>query len=108
MTLTILKANPNIVLEDIVKTYGHSDFEINPTSNSSGNFSFSVENKSIASIENNTVSIAGVGTTYIRVNQASETNYNSGNISALLTIIKANPTIAVSYTHLTLPTKRIV
>ena len=93
MTLTILKANPNIVLEDIVKTYGHSDFEINPTSNSSGNFSFSVENKSIASIENNTVSIAGVGTTYIRVNQASETNYNSGNISALLTVIKANPTI---------------
>ena len=93
MTLTILKANPNIVLEDIFKTYGDSDFEINPTSNSSGNFSFSVENKSIASIENNTVSIAGVGTTYIRVNQASETNYNSGNISALLTVNKANPTI---------------
>ena len=58
MTLTILKANPNIVLEDIVKTYGDSDFEINPTSNSSGNFSFSVENKSVASIENSTVSIA--------------------------------------------------
>lgn len=93
MTLTILKANPNIVLQDIIKTYGDSDFEINPSSNSSGNFSFSVDNTSIASIENNTVSIAGVGTTYIRVNQTSETNYNSGNTSALLTVVKANPTI---------------
>ena len=93
MTLTILKANPNIVLQDIIKTYGDSDFEINPSSNSSGDFSFSVDNTSIASIENNTVSIAGVGTTYIRVNQTSETNYNSGNTSALLTVVKANPTI---------------
>ena len=93
MTLTILKANPNIVLQDIIKTYGDSDFEINPSSNSSGDFSFSVDNTSIASIENNTASIAGVGTTYIRVNQTSETNYNSGNTSALLTVVKANPTI---------------
>jgi len=93
MILTVLKANPIISLDEIIKTYGDPDFEISPTSNSTGQFSFSIENPSIASVSNNRVLILETGTTFITTSQASVRNYNSGSIKTLLTVIKADPEI---------------
>ncbi|MDG2062493.1 MAG: gliding motility-associated C-terminal domain-containing protein [Flavobacteriaceae bacterium] len=93
MVLTVLKADPKIILNEIIKTYGDSDFEISPTSNSKGQFSFSIENLLIATVSNNKVKILETGTTYITTSQASTRNYNSGSIKTLLTVLKADPEI---------------
>ena len=93
MILTVLKANPTISLDEIIKTYGDPDFEISPTSNSTGQFSFSIEKPSIATVSNNRVQILETGTTFITTSQASVRNYNSGSIKTLLTVIKADPQI---------------
>ena len=93
MILTVLKANPTISLDEIIKTYGDPDFEISPTSNSTGQFSFSIEKPSIATVSNNRVQILETGTTFITTSQASVRNYNSGIIKTLLTVIKADPEI---------------
>ena len=93
MILTVLKANPIISLDEIIKTYGDPDFEISPTSNSTGQFSFNIENPSIATVSNNRVQILETGATFITTSQASVRNYNSGSIKTLLTVIKANPEI---------------
>jgi len=93
MILTVLKANPTISLDEIIKTYGDPDFEISPTSNSTGQFSFSIENPSIATVSNNRVQIMETGTTFITTSQASVRNYNSGSTKTLLTVIKADPEI---------------
>ena len=93
MILTVLKANPTISLDEIIKTYGDPDFKISPTSNSTGQFSFSIEKPSIATVSNDSVQILETGTTFITTSQASVRNYNSGIIKTLLTVIKANPEI---------------
>jgi len=93
IVLTVLKAEPEIILNEIVKTYGDSDFDIYPTSNSNGQFSFTIENPTIASINENKVSILQAGVTTITTTQASERNYNSGSIKTLLTVLKADPVI---------------
>jgi gliding motility-associated-like protein len=93
IVLTVLKAEPEIILNEIVKTYGDSDFEIYPTSNSNGQFSFTIENPTIASINENKFSILQAGVTTITTTQQSERNYNSGSIKTLLTVLKADPNI---------------
>ncbi|MDC3276057.1 gliding motility-associated C-terminal domain-containing protein [Flavobacteriaceae bacterium] len=93
MVLTVLKADPKIILNEIIKTYGDPDFEISPTSNSKGQFSFSIENLLIATVSNNKVKILETGTTFITTSQASTRNYNSGSIKTLLTVLKADPEI---------------
>ena len=93
IVLTVLKAEPEIILSEIVKTYGDIDFEIYPTSNSNGQFSFTIENPSIASVNGNLISISGAGITTITTTQASERNYNSGSIKTSLTVLKADPDI---------------
>ena len=93
VVLTVLKADPQIVLNEIVKIYGDVDFKISPTSNSNGQFSFTIENPLIGSVNASTISILGTGVTTITTTQASERNYNSGSIKTLLTVLKADPDI---------------
>jgi len=93
IVLTVLKADPHIVLNQIVKIYGDDDFKISPTSNSNGQFSFNIENPLIGSVNGDTISILGTGVTTITTTQESERNYNSGSIKTLLTILKADPDI---------------
>ena len=93
VVLTVLKADPLIVLDEIVKIYGDVDFKISPTSNSNGQFSFTIENPLIGSVNASTISILGTGVTTITTTQASERNYNSGSIKTLLTVFKADPDI---------------
>ena len=93
MILTVLKANPIISLDEIIKTYGDPDFEISPTSNSDAQFNFNIEDSSIASVDGNIISLLQAGSTLITTNQVSSRNYNSGSIKTLLTVLKANPEI---------------
>ena len=93
IVLTVLKADPKIVLNEIIKTYGDPDFEISPTSNSKGQFSFSIKNSSIATVSNNIINILETGTTTITTSQESIRNFNPGSIKTLLNVLKANPNI---------------
>lgn len=93
MTLTVLKASPTIYLEDLVKTYGDDAFQLQPTSSSTGEFSFSIENLTVANINSDRVNILGTGTTQIRTSQTADSNYKAGEVLSLLTVLKASPTI---------------
>ena len=93
MTLTVQKASPTILLDDIVKTYGDDAFQLQPSSSSSGDFSFSIENSTVASVNVDRVTILGAGTTPIKVFQTGDRNYKAGETRSLLTVIKASPNI---------------
>ena len=89
------KITPSITNFTIpTKTYGDALFTlVDPTSDSSGVFSYTSSDTSVATISGNTVIILKVGTSIITANQASNGNYTSGSITAVLNII---PTIIIS------------
>ena len=96
MTLRVNKSNQIITFSDTTKTYGSGNFDLTATSSSTGAFSFSITNNTIASVSGSTVTILAVGSTLVTVNQAADSNYNSGTATMTLTIIKANPSINFS------------
>jgi hypothetical protein len=57
-----------------------------PTSNSTGEFSYTSSNTNIASVSGNNVTILQAGTTIITATQVATTNYTSGSITTTLTI----------------------
>jgi hypothetical protein len=68
---------------DIQKLYGTSPFVLsNPVSTGTGTFTFTSSNTSVATIEDNVVTIVGIGTTTITALQWTET------ITATLTVIQ--------------------
>lgn len=80
--------NPTISgFGDITKFNGDPSFTLTaPTSNSTGLFSYTSSNTSVATIINNTVTINGAGTTKITATGAADPNYNSGTITAILSV----------------------
>jgi alpha-tubulin suppressor-like RCC1 family protein len=101
--LTYLGFSPTITNFSIpTKTYGNLPFQITgPTSNSTGSFSYTSSNTSVATIYGSTITIVGAGTTTITASQDATTNYYSGSIDASFQVIKATPTI----TYFSIPTK---
>ena len=75
------KTDISITYGDVTEIYGNPNFNLSASSPSTGAYSYSIADGSVATVSGNTVTIQGVGTTIVTVNQA------------------------VSYTHLTLPTK---
>ena len=77
------------------KTYGDAPFNLtDPSSNSTGSWSYISSNTSVATIIGNTVTIVGVGSTNITGTQAETTNYYSASTPATpLTVNKATPTL---------------
>lgn len=77
---------------NITKVSNAAPFQLTPpTSNSSGAFSYTSSNTSVATIAGSTVTITGFGTTTITAIQASDdANYGSGSITATLTTTSAN------------------
>jgi hypothetical protein len=68
-----------------------------PTSNSSGSFSYTSSNTSVATVSGSTVTIIGLGSTVITATQAASGSYGSGTISATLEVTPPaapNPTIS--------------
>ena len=76
------------------KTYGDANFDIvNPSTNSTGTFSYVSSNTAVATITGNTVTIIGAGSATITANLASDADYDIGSTTATLTVNKAIPTI---------------
>jgi hypothetical protein len=94
--LTVKKANPKIVnFNDLVRKYKYVMFKpVNPTSNSSGDFTYSSSNVEVASIFENYIIIVGAGVTTITATQAETYYYNSGSISCVLTVNRDEPIIS--------------
>lgn len=86
---------------DISKTYGEAAFTLTaPTSTSDGIFAFSSSDEHIATIQGNTVTIRGAGTTEITAKQAETAGYLSAEIKLTLTVNKATP-IITNFTDIT-------
>jgi hypothetical protein len=88
-TMTVSQATPSITIFDVpAKAIGTAPFTlVNPTSNSSGAFTYTSSNTSVATIDGSMVTIVGLGNTTITAVQASTTNYLSGSITGILTIM---------------------
>jgi hypothetical protein len=84
--------NPTITNFTIpTKQYGDAAFTLTaPTSDSSGAFTYTSANTSVATISGNTVTILSAGSTVITATQAATSTYNSGTISATLTVSNSN------------------
>ena len=93
MTLTVVKANPTITFDDITKVLSDPDFSLSASSNSSGAFTYSIANSGVATVSGASVSLEGLGSTTVTVNQAADNNYNSGTASMTLTVNKPVPLI---------------
>jgi hypothetical protein len=69
------------------KTLYEASFVLSdPTSNSTGSFSYASSNLAVATISGNTVTIVGVGTAVITATQAASAPYETGSITATLTV----------------------
>jgi hypothetical protein len=76
------------------KTFGDAPFTLtNPGSNSTGTFTYTSSDTSVASIFGNTVTILKVGFTTITANQAANGNFASGSTIAQLTVSQKSPTM---------------
>ena len=70
MTLLVNKADPIIAFIDIDQRLTETlDFNLSATSSSTGEFTFSIADSSIATVSGNSVTITGVGSTVVTVNQ---------------------------------------
>jgi hypothetical protein len=77
------------------KTFNNSPFQITaPSSNSSGSFSYTSSDTSVATIVGSTITVVGGGTTTITATQAETPNYSSEIITTTFYVSKATPTIA--------------
>jgi hypothetical protein len=74
------------------KLVGNPSFALTPpTSNSTGAFTYTSSNSSVATISGSTVTITGAGTSTITVNQAAAGTYAAGSTSAVLIVSYAPP-----------------
>ncbi|ALN86626.1 autotransporter beta-domain protein [Lysobacter capsici] len=72
---------------DVAKTIGEPSFDLpNPTSNSSGAFTFSSGNTAVATVSGRTVTIVGAGVATLVATQAAAGSYLQTTISATLTV----------------------
>ena len=81
----------------ITKNYGDASFTLTqPSSNSTGLFTYSSDNTGVATISGSTVTITGGGTSVITATQSATTSYASGFITAALTVNAILPTISTA------------
>ena len=91
-TLTVGKRGHSISLSDINKFVGDTPFDIiNPTSSSSGAFSYTSSNNTVATVSGTTVTVLGSGTSTITVSQASDGTYDAASATATLTVSEGGP-----------------
>ncbi len=83
------------LLED--KQFGDADFDLTASSTSGLPIVYTSGNESVATVDGNTVTIVGVGSTLISANQPGNANYQAaGERSRTLTVEKADQTISFS------------
>lgn len=89
------------------KKVGDAAFNLtDPTSNSSGAFSYTSSNTAVATISGKTVTIVGAGSSVITAIQAASAPYLSGSVTATL-VVEAFPTTAAP-TPPTRPTADVI
>ena len=94
---TSTSGTPSLSLADISKYTNDADFTItDPASPSSGAFSYTSSDTSVATISGNAVSIQGAGATTITVTQAANGSYSSGITTATLTVSKVPVTLTLA------------
>ena len=93
ITLTQVKVDPNLTFNDVTKNFGDANFNLTATSSSTGAFTFTISDTSIATITGSTVSIVTAGITVVTVSQAADNKYYAAIATMTLTINKINPTI---------------
>ena len=93
-TFTVNQAPPTMTNFSLpTKTFGDVSFGIvAPTTNSSGAFTYTSSDTTVATVSGSRITIVGGGTVTINANQASTANYTAGTIPATLTV---NPTTTV-------------
>jgi hypothetical protein len=103
LLVTVTKTSPGLSNFTIpTKINGDSSFVITPpTSNSTGSFTYSSSNLSVATISENIITIIGSGTTTITCTQAETTNYSSGVITASFLVNKRTTILS----NFSIPTK---
>ena len=91
--LVVVRANVNLTNFTVPnKVFNDLSFVLTiPTTQSTGAFTYTSGNTSIATIAGNVVSIQGAGNTVITATQAQTANYNSGNITSTFYVAKATP-----------------
>ena len=91
ISLTVNKTLPTLsAIPSITKTFGDANFTIStPISNSSGAITLSSSDTNVATINGNTVTIIGAGTTTITASQVGDVNFDPGTTTSILTVNKA-------------------
>ena len=103
-TQFVIREPFDILQSGISKTYGDASFVlIEPSSDSSGAFTYGSSNINVATISDKIVTITGAGTSFITVAQDACGNYTDSSANITLTVNKANPifgNFAVSTTNI--------
>ncbi len=94
--LTVNKVKPNLLLNDISKSFGDPDFFVNAISNAPGAFSYIISNPTVATITGNAIQLHAAGVTSITVQQAASLNYLAATDTANLYVNKISPTIQLA------------
>ena len=72
--------------ENINKNIDDPDFNISASSKSTGLITYTSSNPNVATVSGNTISIVGLGTTQITLNQAEDDNYEAFSKNITLTV----------------------
>jgi hypothetical protein len=103
-TLTVVQGPTITNFNDIIKTFGDAAFTItDPSSNSTGAFTYSISDTSVLRIAGSTITVFGAGICLITATQAATASYGVGTVTA---IIRVNQIITV-LSNLTPLTKKI-
>jgi EGF-like domain len=94
--------NPEINFLSIpTKYYGDDPFTIQATSTSDGSITYTSSNADVATINGNTVTIIGAGSTDITAVQTASGSYSNASTTISLLIHKANPHVSVNDMNVT-------
>jgi hypothetical protein len=104
-TFEVIKRDPSLSNFSIpTKIFGDSPFTItDPSSTSSGAFSYTSSNTAVASVSVKTLTIVGTGNTTITASQAATSTYNAGTITTTFQVIKRDPLLS----NFSIPTKMV-
>lgn len=102
-TLVVNKATTVLTNFSVpTKIFGSAPFTlVPPTTNSNGPITYTSSDPAVATVAKDVITLVGLGTTTITVNQASTSNYTAGTTTAVLTVGKGAPTMS----NFVVPTK---
>lgn len=95
--VTVYSGVSGLLYNDIIATYGNLNITISPSSDSTGAYTFLVDNTNVATIVNgNQLNIVGAGTATLTITQARTTNHVQTTINVPVTINKASTNLSLA------------